>query len=100
MQTRHKVHRFIGEPWDIKGDGLIVFTNNKYKIHNGKFQADIKFKARQGYQQDTKLLAAVAGHSINSGVASREVVVINGYNLTYGAVILVPIEAYKKGEDL
>lgn len=34
QEARLSVHWFIGEPWEIEGDGLIVFTNNKYKIHN------------------------------------------------------------------
>ncbi|XP_014875163.1 uncharacterized protein LOC106937924 [Poecilia latipinna] len=95
MQTGLQVHRYIGEPWDIEGDGLIAFTNDKYKIHNRQFRVDLKHRAGEDYQRDQRLL-----RTTGSAATKGEVVVINGYNLNYGVVVLVPIDAYKKGDNL
>lgn len=95
MQTGLEVHLLIGEPRDIEDDGLILFTDDRYKIHNCNFRADLNAMAGQGYQQDAKLLRAT-----NSEVTSGDVIMINGYNLPYCVVVLVPINTYKKGDDV
>ncbi|XP_027861630.1 uncharacterized protein LOC114137209 [Xiphophorus couchianus] len=89
------VHRFIGEPWEIEGDGLIVFTNERYKIHNRKFRTDLKAKSGQDYQQSVKWLESTKGKGF-----SGDIIMINGYNLPYCVVIFVPIDAYRKGDDI
>ncbi|XP_043990584.1 uncharacterized protein LOC122841377 [Gambusia affinis] len=95
MQTGLKVLQIIASPWDVEGDGLIVFTDYKYKIHNRKFREELRQKAGESYHQKSLQLEAA-----RTTVTKGNVFVVNGYNLPYGAVILVPIDAYKKGDNL
>ncbi|KAK5599668.1 hypothetical protein CRENBAI_017459 [Crenichthys baileyi] len=61
----------IGDPWDLEGDGLLVFTNDNFKIHNTKFRKKLRAQAGEDYKKEVQELRRQS-----------------------------PIAAYHKGEDL
>ncbi|MED6242415.1 hypothetical protein ATANTOWER_004335 [Ataeniobius toweri] len=52
LQNATRLYQVIGDPWDIEGDGLLVFTNDNFKIHNTKFRKRLRAQAGEDYKKE------------------------------------------------
>ncbi|KAK5610577.1 hypothetical protein CRENBAI_002927 [Crenichthys baileyi] len=95
LQNGTRLYQVIGDPWDIEGDGLLVFTNDNFKIHNTKFRKKLRAQAREDYKKEVRELR----RQVSQNKASK-VCLTSRADLSYYAVIHSPIAACKKGEDL
>lgn len=51
--------QFTGDPWEIEGDGLLVFTSTNHKIHNSNFRKKLVKMAGKDYENEVKELDKV-----------------------------------------
>ncbi|XP_017158968.1 uncharacterized protein LOC108166006 [Poecilia reticulata] len=91
MLAAPSVYQVVGEPWDLEGDGLVVFTNHQYRIHNRWFREQLRTRAGPGYHLDEHVIQNANGEG-----SEGEIVMLNGRNLPYCVVILVPIVPYDR----
>ncbi|MEQ2257762.1 hypothetical protein ILYODFUR_038076 [Ilyodon furcidens] len=52
LQNGTRLYQVIGDPWEIEGDGLLVFTNDNFKIHNTKFRKRLRAQAGEDYKKE------------------------------------------------
>lgn len=51
-QAGFTAYHWIGSPWSLDGDALLVFTNEELVIHNRKFRGELLLKAGTGYRKE------------------------------------------------
>lgn len=85
---------FIGDPWEMEGDGRLVFKSTNYKIHNPNFRKKLFKMAGKEYQKEVKEL-----RQGKRGKGDEEVKPTSGANPLFYAIIHVPIAPYKNGND-
>ncbi|KAK5608700.1 hypothetical protein CRENBAI_021451 [Crenichthys baileyi] len=56
LQNGTRLYQVIGDPWEIEGDGLLVFTNDNFKIHNTKFRKKLRAQAGEDYKKEVREL--------------------------------------------
>ncbi|MEQ2242259.1 hypothetical protein ILYODFUR_033804 [Ilyodon furcidens] len=86
LQNGTRLYQVIGDPWDIEGDGVLVFTNDNFKIHNTKFRKRLRAQAGEDYKKEVRELR----RQVSQNKAGK-VHLTSGADLTYYAVIHSPI---------
>ncbi|KAE8284736.1 hypothetical protein D5F01_LYC16170 [Larimichthys crocea] len=95
-QGKLGVYQWIGSPWQIDGDALLVFTDINLKIYNATFRRDLVGKAGQDYKDE--ILQRKSRKPGETPVA-RQVIMTSGARLPYYAVLHVPIDPYVGAEE-
>lgn len=87
-----RVYHWIGSPWEIDGDGLLIFADVKLKIYNGNFRKNLVGQAGEEYQREVRERQV---RGVGETTASRRVIVTSGGRLPYYAVLHLPIQPYQ-----
>ncbi|KAE8283579.1 hypothetical protein D5F01_LYC18982 [Larimichthys crocea] len=95
-QGKLGVYQWIGSPWQIDGDALLVFTDSNLKIYNATFRRDLVGRAGQDYKEE--ILQRKSRKPGETPVA-RQVIMTSGARLPYYAVLHVPIDPYQRAEE-
>lgn len=82
---------WVGDPWAMNGDVLLVVRDWDLNILNSKFKDQLVGRAGRGYQRELKSMKSQD---------KRAPVVISGGNTPYYAIIHVPTRDIKHREDL
>ncbi|MEQ2242284.1 hypothetical protein ILYODFUR_034217 [Ilyodon furcidens] len=51
-----RLYQVIGDLWDIEGDGLLIFTNDNFKIYNTNFRERLRTQAGEDYKREVREL--------------------------------------------
>lgn len=96
-QSGTHVYYWIGSPWEIEGDALIVVTNTLLQVHNSRFHKDLQSHTGADYQQEVE----VKRRGWEDKTASqKQALVTSGVLLPYFVVIHVPLREYSAEEEL
>ncbi|GLD65753.1 uncharacterized protein AKAME5_001719900, partial [Lates japonicus] len=92
-QSGVRAYHHIGNPWDIDGDGLIVFSSEKMKVWNKKFLKELRQRAGPEYQQE------VETRRMSGAGKLGPVRMVSGADLPYYGILHVIVEEYGGTED-